>query len=288
MNNDLRPVKSGKVRDIYDDGDNFVLVASDRISAFDCILPTPIQGKGKILTALSAFWFARTQDIVKNHLISTNLEDFSPQLQREDWRGRAMLVQRAQVAPIECVVRGYLAGSGWSEYQKSGGVCGVALPEKLRESDKLPQPIFTPTTKADAGHDEPIDFDQVIRLCGLENAMKLREVSLALYSFAADYASTRGVIIADTKFEFGFLDDGAMILVDEALTPDSSRFWDAREYSPGRAQNSFDKQFVRDYLSGLHWDKTLPAPALPEEIVQRTRAKYEEAYSRITGEKWGN
>ena len=286
MTNELLPVKSGKVRDIYADGDNFLLVASDRISAFDCILPTPIPDKGKILTALSKFWFARTQGIVANHLISTNLEDFSPELQREDWRGRAMLVKRAQVAPIECVVRGYLAGSGWNEYQKSGSICGVELPAGLRESDKLPQPIFTPTTKADASHDEPIDFDQVIRICGVENALKLRDVSLALYSFAADYASTRDVIIADTKFEFGFLDDGEMILVDEALTPDSSRFWDAREYSPGRAQSSFDKQFVRDYLAGLDWDKTPPAPELPAEIVQRTRAKYEEAYSRITGETW--
>jgi phosphoribosylaminoimidazole-succinocarboxamide synthase len=285
----LKPIKTGKVREIYDAGENLVIVATDRISAFDCIIPTPIPDKGKILSTLSVFWFARTSHIVDNHLLLHRAGDFPAPFNEysHELDGRAMLVRRAEVVPIECVVRGYLAGSGWKEYQKSQSVCGVELPPGLRESDKLPQPIWTPTTKADAGHDEPITFDQTADAIGRDLAEKLREVSLALYSFAADYALQRGVIIADTKFEFG-LADGDLILVDEALTPDSSRFWDASEYSPGKSQDSFDKQFVRDYLETLHWDKTPPAPALPDDIVAKTKAKYEEAYNRLTGLTWPN
>lgn len=283
----IQPIKTGKVREIYDAGDNFVIVASDRISAFDCILPTPIPDKGKILSTLSVFWFARTNHIIDNHLILHRAGDFPSPLNemQSEWEGRAMLVRRAKVIPVECVVRGYLAGSGWKEYQKSQSVCGIALPAGLRESDQLPEPIFTPTTKADVGHDEAIDFDGVIRIVGLERAMQLRDVSIELYKFAADYARERGIILADTKFEFGVIED-ELILVDEIFTPDSSRFWDASEYSPGRSQDSFDKQFVRDYLESLDWDKTPPAPALPDDIVAKTKAKYEEAYNRLTGLQW--
>jgi phosphoribosylaminoimidazole-succinocarboxamide synthase len=279
-------MKSGKVRDIYDAGDNLIIVSSDRISAFDCILPTPIPDKGRILNTLSTFWFARTGHIIDNHLILHRVPDYpAPFNTLDEWSERSMLVRRAQVIPIECVVRGYLAGSGWKEYQNSQSVCGIPLPRNLRESDRLPCPIFTPTTKADVGHDEPIDFDQVIRIVGLERAMQLRDVALQLYQFAADYACERGVIIADTKFEFGMIDD-QLILVDEIFTPDSSRFWDLSEYSPGRAQSSFDKQFVRDYLETLDWDKTPPAPPLPDDIIERTSAKYQEAYHRLTGRQW--
>jgi phosphoribosylaminoimidazole-succinocarboxamide synthase len=283
----FQPVRSGKVRDIYDADGNYIIVSSDRISAFDCVLPTPIPDKGKILNTLSVFWFARTGHIIDNHLILHRVSDYPQPFNslNDELEGRSMLVRRAQIIPVECVVRGYLAGSGWQEYQKSQSVCGIPLPKGLRESDALPCPIFTPTTKADVGHDEPIDFDGVIRIVGLERAMQLRDVSLALYKFAADFACDRGVIIADTKFEFGTIED-ELVLVDEMCTPDSSRFWDLSEYSPGRTQNSFDKQFVRDYLSGLDWDKTPPAPALPDDIIQRTAPKYQEAYYRLTGRRW--
>ncbi|HEY0075819.1 MAG TPA: phosphoribosylaminoimidazolesuccinocarboxamide synthase [Abditibacteriaceae bacterium] len=280
---DLKPTHSGKVRDIYEAGDHLVIVASDRISAFDCILPTPIPDKGKILTRLSLFWFEKTKHLLPNHLISAEVQEFpSPFNQfKNELAGRSMLVKRAEVLPIECVVRGYLAGSGWKEYQKSQSVCGVPLPPGLRESDKLPQPIFTPTTKAQAGHDLPITWQQTVELVGEDKATKARDASLSLYSFAADYALQKGIIIADTKFELG-LYEGELILVDEALTPDSSRFWDIEKYAPGRAQESFDKQFLRDYLETLDWDKTPPAPQLPHVIVQGTAAKYREALERLT------
>jgi phosphoribosylaminoimidazole-succinocarboxamide synthase len=280
---DLKPTHSGKVRDIYEAGDHLIIVASDRISAFDCILPTPIPDKGKILTRLSLFWFEKTKHLLPNHLISAEVRDFPAPLNQfaSELSGRSMLVKRAEVLPIECVVRGYLAGSGWKEYQQSQSVCSVPLPPGLHESDKLPQPIFTPTTKAQAGHDLPITWQQTVELVGEDKATKARDASLSLYSFAADYALQKGIIIADTKFELG-LYEGELILVDEALTPDSSRFWDIEKYAPGHAQESFDKQFVRDYLETLVWDKTPPAPELPPEIVQGTAAKYREALERLT------
>lgn len=283
---DLQPIRRGKVREVYEAGDNLVIVSSDRISAFDSILPTPIPDKGKILNALSVFWFARLSHIIDNHLLLHRARDFpAPFNTMPELSGRSMLVRRAQVFPVECVVRGYLAGSGWKEYQKTGSVCGIRLPSELQEGDALPYPIFTPTTKADMGHDEPIDFDRTIRIAGLENALKMRDASIEMYRFASDYARDRGVIIADTKFEFG-LADGDLILVDEAFTPDSSRFWDLSRYAPGRSQESFDKQFVRDYLEALNWNKTPPAPALPSTIVAQTQSKYFAAYERITGQKW--
>jgi len=282
-----QPLRSGKVRDVYEAGENLIIVASDRISAFDCILPTPIPDKGKILTTLSVFWFARVAHIIDNHLLLHRVADFPAPFNEltAEWDGRAMLVRRADVVPVECVVRGYLAGSGWSQYQKTGMVCGEALPPGLTESERLPQPIFTPTTKADVGHDEPITFEQAATQIGADLAQQLREASLALYNFAADYALQRGIIIADTKFEFGIA-DGQLILIDEIFTPDSSRFWDVEIYEAGRSQNSFDKQYVRDYLETLDWDKTPPAPALPEEIARGTADKYEEAYRRLTGLEW--
>jgi phosphoribosylaminoimidazole-succinocarboxamide synthase len=279
------PFKSGKVRDIYEAGEHLIIVASDRISAFDCILPTPIIGKGKVLSSISKFWFSQTANIIPNHFISDDLNDFPEEYQdQKDWDRRAMLVKRAEVLPIECVVRGYLAGGGWKEYQANGAVSGIDLPEGLQESQQLPEPIFTPSTKAESGHDEPISFEQTAELIGKELAEQVKSTSLQLYSFAADYARQRGIIIADTKFEFGLI-DGKLTLVDEALTPDSSRFWDVEKYTPGASQDSFDKQFVRDYLETLDWDKTPPAPALPAEIMQRTLDKYLEAYSRLTGNK---
>lgn len=283
----IQPLRRGKVREVYAAGDDLVIVSSDRISAFDCILPTPIPDKGKILNTLSVFWFARTAHIIPNHLLAHRIEEFPlPFSQMSDeLAGRSMLARCAQVVPVECVVRGYLAGSGWKEYQQSQSVCGVALPPGLQESERLPEPIFTPTTKAEAGHDEAITFEQVVALCGAERAAQLSDMALALYQFAANYALERGVIIADTKFEFGLIDD-KLILVDEIFTPDSSRFWDVAKYQPGRSQDSFDKQFVRDYLETLDWHKTPPAPPLPPAIVEQTAAKYQEAYHRLTGLHW--
>jgi len=277
-------LKRGKVRDIYDLGDCLLIVATDRISAFDCVLPTGIPGKGKILTGLSQFWFEYTADLVPNHLLSTNVADFPPPLldYAEQLEGRAMLVRKAEVVPVECVVRGYLAGSAWREYRETGSICGLSLPPDLREADQLSEPLFTPATKAATGHDENITFDQVVELAGADLAAELREKSLALYRRAAAYARERGFLIADTKFEFGRV-GGELIVVDEMLTPDSSRFWDVNDYQPGRPQEAFDKQFVRDYLESLDWDKEPPAPPLPPEIVQRTREKYEEAYRRLVG-----
>ncbi|RYX83254.1 phosphoribosylaminoimidazolesuccinocarboxamide synthase [bacterium] len=286
----MNPIASGKVRELFDAGENLVLVASDRISAFDVVLPTPIPDKGKILSTLSVFWFARTSHIVDNHLLLHRVNDFPEPLREygleHDWDGRAMLCRKAEVLPVECVVRGYLSGSGWTQYQQSGEVCGVKLPSGLRESDKLPSPIFTPTTKAQIGsHDEAINWEQTCDILGKKKAEAVRDVSLALYDWVANYALDRGLILADTKFEFGEV-DGDIIIVDEMATPDSSRFWDSKQYEPGRGQASFDKQFVRDYLQTLDWNKTAPGPELPAEIAQKTSAKYAEAYDRLTGLRW--
>lgn len=285
---DLKLARRGKVRDVYAvDEDSLLIVATDRISAFDCILPTPIQRKGEVLTALSEFWFEKLGHVVANHLIESNVDAMPPSVQRhaDTLRGRAMLVRRAEVFPVECVVRGYLVGSGWKDYKRTGSVCGHKLPEGLVESAKLPKPIFTPSTKAEQGHDENITEDQVREIIGDEKTALLRDTSLSLYSEAHEYAAQRGIIIADTKFEFGLDKDGELLLVDEVLTPDSSRFWPADEYEPGRSQPSFDKQFVRDYLETLDWDKQPPAPAIPSEIAAATTARYLEAYRLLTGKE---
>lgn len=279
------PVRHGKVRDIYDLGDSLLIVATDRISAFDVVLPNGIPGKGKILTALSVFWFNFFHRQVDNHLISADVKDFPQMLQpyKDQLKGRSMLVRKANVIPIECVARGYLAGSGWKEYQKSQTVCGIRMPPRLKQCDKLPAPIFTPATKEQSGHDINISYEEMIARVGAGLADELREKTLRLYTQAADYAAKRGVIIADTKFEFGTLPDGRVILIDEILTPDSSRFWPADEYEPGHDQPSFDKQFVRNWLESRDWDKTPPAPALPFEVVEGTRRRYLEAYQKLTG-----
>ena len=285
---DLELVRRGKVRDVYGvDDDSLLIVATDRISAFDCILPTPIERKGEVLTALSEFWFEKLGHVVANHLIESNVEAMPPAVQRhaETLQGRAMLVRRAEVFPVECVVRGYLVGSGWKDYLRTGSVCGHKLPEGLPESAKLPEALFTPSTKAEQGHDENITEDQVRELIGAEQTALLRDTTLRLYNEAEQYARERGIIIADTKFEFGLDKDGQLMLVDEVLTPDSSRFWPAEEYQPGRSQPSFDKQFVRDYLETLDWDKKPPAPAIPSEIATATTARYLEAYRLLTGKE---
>jgi phosphoribosylaminoimidazole-succinocarboxamide synthase len=281
------PVRRGKVRDVYDLGDALLIVATDRISAFDCVMPNGIPGKGKILTALSLFWFARFAGAFPNHLIASDVDAFPRELApyRDQLEGRSMLVRKTRVIPIECVARGYLAGSGWAEYQKAHppSVCGIPLPPGLRQCDKLPTPIFTPATKEDTGHDMNISFDEAAERIGADMAATLRDRTLSLYTQAADYAAARGILIADTKFEFGILLSGEIILIDEILTPDSSRFWPAEKYSPGRDQESFDKQYVRNYLQTLQWNKTPPAPALPPEVVRGTRERYLEAYRLITG-----
>jgi len=272
----------GKVRDIYDLGDRLLIVATDRLSAFDVVLPTPIPDKGKVLTQLSLFWFEKLAHIVPHHLIATR--NFTGELApyAVALEGRAMLCRRTEPVPIECVVRGYISGSGWKDYQKSGAICGIPLPTGLRESDKLPEPIFTPSTKAVTGHDENISFEQTVEVVGQPLAEKLRDTTLAIYKQASAYAAERGIIIADTKFEFGLL-DGELIWIDEALTPDSSRFWPAGQFSPGKAQPSFDKQYVRDYLERIGWNKQPPGPALPADVVAATREKYRDSYQRITG-----
>jgi phosphoribosylaminoimidazole-succinocarboxamide synthase len=276
---DLPRIASGKVREIYDLGDQLLLVASDRISTYDVVHPTAIADKGAVLTGLSTFWFERTKDIVPNHLISVT--DGVP----EEARGRAMVVRKLEMLPIECVVRGYLSGSGWKDYQRTGQVCGIAVESGLNESDRLPEPIFTPATKALEGHDENIDFDRAVEIVGdRELTERARQVSIALYEHAAEHARQRGIILADTKFELGLDSNGRLTVGDEVCTPDSSRFWPADQYEPGRGQPSFDKQFVRDWASSTGWDRTPPAPAIPEAVVQRTRAKYREAYERVTGE----
>jgi phosphoribosylaminoimidazole-succinocarboxamide synthase len=276
------PVRHGKVRDIYDLGDELLLVSTDRISAFDWVLPTGILDKGRVLTQISAFWFDRLDE--PNHVISVDIEDVNlpPGVDRAPLAGRSMLVRKTEVVPIECVVRGYLSGSGWKEYQKTGSVCGVCLPAGLKESDRLPEPIFTPATKEESGHDENITFERMVELVGRDVSQELRERSLNVYRRGAEYARSCGIIIADTKFEWGQVND-EIILIDEVLTPDSSRFWPADDYHPGRPQASFDKQFVRDWLETTGWDKNSPPPELPADVAAKTRAKYIDAYEKLTG-----
>jgi len=282
---DVKLVRRGKVRDVYAvDGDTLLIVATDRISAFDVVLPNAIPEKGRVLTALTLFWLDLIRDIVPNHLITPDVARYPAPLRRyaAELEGRSMLVRRAEVVPFECVARGYLAGSGWKEYQKTGAVCGIPLPAGLREAEKLPRPIFTPATKAEAGHDINVSEAEMAKSVGAELTARLKQLTLAVYTRAADYAATRGIIIADTKFEFGRA-GGEIILVDEVLTPDSSRFWPASEYVPGMSPPSFDKQYVRDYLETLTWNKQPPAPPLPPEVVRRTTEKYLEAYRLLTG-----
>jgi len=284
------PKRQGKVRDVYDLGPALLIVATDRISAFDCVMPNGIPGKGKILTALSLFWFRRFEREIEHHLIATEVKDYPPELRAlaDQLEGRSMLVKKTRVIPIECVARGYLAGSGWKEYQKSQTVCGIRLPAGLKQCDKLPVPIFTPATKEESGHDINISYSETVARIGVGLADALREKTLRIYSKAAEYAQTRGVIIADTKFEFGQMPDGQVILIDEILTPDSSRFWPGDKYQSGHDQESFDKQFVRNYLESLTWDKTPPAPALPAEVVRGTKQRYAEAFEKITGLAWSD
>jgi phosphoribosylaminoimidazole-succinocarboxamide synthase len=272
----------GKVRDIYELGDRLLIVATDRLSAFDVVLPTPIPDKGRVLTQLSLFWFKKLADVVPNHVLTA--ENFDGELTpyKSSLLGRAMLVRKTEPIPIECVVRGYISGSGWKDYQKSGKICGIELPTGLRESDRLPEPIFTPSTKATSGHDENISFEETVSRIGQPLAERLRETSLKIYRLGSEHARARGIIMADTKFEFGLIGND-MIWIDEALTPDSSRFWPADQYAPGKAQPSFDKQFVRDYLERIGWNKQPPGPALPPEVVTGTQEKYREAYQQITG-----
>jgi len=280
LESDLKTYKlfaRGKVRDVYEDGHRLLIVATDRISAFDYILPTGIPDKGRVLTQMTLFWLQFLKSVVPNHFLSSDMSD----LPRE-FAGRSMWVKRAEMFPVECVARGYLVGSGWKDYQKTGAVCGIALPKGLRESDALPEPIFTPATKATSGHDENISFDEMAKLTGEPMATKLRDLTLTIYEKAADYARTRGIIIADTKLEFGTV-GGEIVLADEVLTPDSSRFWPLDKYEPGRAQPSYDKQYVRDYLESIHWNKQPPAPALPEDVAERTSEKYKDAYRELTG-----
>lgn len=278
----LPPSARGKVRDIYDLGDKLLIVATDRLSAFDVILPTPIPDKGRVLTQLSLFWFDLLKDVIPNHVISATEFPVPFDKFRDELAGRSMLVQKTKPLPIECVVRGYVSGSGWKDYRATGKICGIVLPNGLLESGRLPEPIFTPATKAVSGHDENISFEQAERMIGKELAEKVRAVSLELYRRAATHAEPRGIIVADTKFEFGLLNDKLM-WIDEALTPDSSRFWPAAQYSPGGPQASFDKQFVRDYLERMRWPKTPPGPELPPEVVEATREKYREAYRILSG-----
>ena len=283
--------RRGKVRDVYDVGDHLLIVATDRISAFDYVLGSGIPDKGRVLTQLSAFWFERFADLTPHHLVSVDVDDFPAVLQphREVLRGRSMLVRKTTPLPVECVARGYLSGSGWKEYQKTGAVCAIALPPGLRESDRLPAPIFTPATKAETGHDENISEAEAGRIVGDDVIGRLRDLTLAIYSLGVAHAATRGILIADTKFEFGLASNGngsphqELVLIDEVLTPDSSRFWPAASYEPGHGQPSFDKQFVRDYLERIGWNKQPPVPALPDDVVMKTRDKYVDAYRQLTG-----
>lgn len=277
------PIHRGKVRDIYDLGEHLLLVASDRVSAFDVILPQLLTDKGRLLTAISRYWFAETESVVKNHLVSTDAARFpEPYRSAEELDGRSMLVKKAERVDVECVVRGYLAGSGWKEYQERGSVCGVPLPDGLTKGSQLPEPIFTPTTKEDEGHDEAITFDQVKGIVGADLAERLRSISLDVYRHGHAVAETRGFLLADTKFEFGFV-DGELILIDEVLTPDSSRYWRKEDYTPGQPPESWDKQIIRDYLETLDWDKTPPGPEIPAEILNRARERYLDVYRALTG-----
>jgi len=280
----VEKIASGKVRDVYRSGDDLLIVATDRISAFDCILPQGIPDKGRVLTQMSLFWFDFLGGIVPNHLITADVEQFPAPLRRhrEVLEGRSMLVKRCRMEPVECVARGYVVGSGWKDYQRTGAICGIPLPAGLQDGSRLPEPIFTPASKAETGHDENISFEQAAKTVGSETAALLRDLTLKIYSAAAKHAETRGIILADTKFEFGW-HEGTLLLADEVLTPDSSRYWPREEYAPGRAQKSFDKQFVRDYLETLSWNKQPPAPDLPAEVIEKTADKYREAYRLITG-----
>jgi phosphoribosylaminoimidazole-succinocarboxamide synthase len=282
-----RPDRQGKVRDIYDFGDRLVIVASDRISAFDYVLGSGIPDKGKVLTQISAFWFARTHHLVPNHVLSTDPNDYPAEARAaaDMLRGRSMLVTRTQPLTIECVARGYISGSGWKDYKATGAVCGHKLPAGMRESDRLPQPIFTPATKAESGHDINIDEQQAVSLVGRRVFDQVRDLTLRLYAEGSAHAESCGIIVADTKFEFGLLANGEVMLIDEMLTPDSSRFWPQDQYAPGGAQPSFDKQFVRDYLEAIRWNKQPPVPSLPDDVVTKTREKYVEAFRRLTGQE---
>lgn len=284
---DLKLFRRGKVRDVYDLGDRLLVVSTDRISCFDVILPNGIPNKGKILTGLSCFWFDFIKDVTTHHLITVDVSNYPAQLQKykDQLAGRSMLVIKTKPLPVECIVRGYLCGSGWKEYNQMQSICGIKLPAGLLESDKLPQVIFTPSTKADTGHDLNVTLKYIEDLIGPDKAEKIKNLSIAIYKLASDYALTRGIIIADTKFEFGVLNN-KIILIDEVLTPDSSRFWPVDQYQPGKAAISFDKQFVRDYLETLNWDKTPPAPNLPDEIIKKTTQKYAEAYKRLSGHEF--
>ena len=283
---DLKLFRRGKVRDVYDLGDKLLIVSTDRISCFDVILPSGIPQKGKVLTSISVFWFDFIKDVIKHHLLTADVEEYPAELRRykEELSGRSMLVLKTKPLPVECVVRGYLSGSGWKEYNQKQSVCGISLPAGLKESDKLPEVIFTPSTKADVGHDENVSQQYVEGLVGKDTAGALKRLSIEVYQRARDYALKKGIIIADTKFEFGIYNN-QIIIIDEVLTPDSSRFWPFEDYQPGRSQPSFDKQFVRDYLETLDWDKTPPAPALPEEIISKTTGKYLDAYRKLTGKE---
>ncbi len=284
---ELELIHRGKVRDLYRCGEDILMVATDRLSAFDVVFKEPVPDKGKVLNQISLFWFRVVEDLVPNHVLESDVERFPKELSpyKEVLRGRSVIVKRAKPLAIECIVRGYITGSGWKEYQRTGSICGIRLPEGLKESDRLPEPIFTPSTKAEVGqHDENIDFERACQIVGRENAEKARETSLAIYKKASNYALSRGIIIADTKFEFGFIGE-KLSLIDEVLTPDSSRFWPLDSYTPGTTQSSFDKQFVRDYLESIGWDKSPPAPPLPEYIIEKTRERYLEAYRRITGKE---
>jgi phosphoribosylaminoimidazole-succinocarboxamide synthase len=280
------PKRSGKVRDIYDLGDRLLIVATDRISAYDVVMPNGIPDKGRVLTQISAFWFRKLAALTAHHLLSTELADLPEDCRDEEITGRFMLCRKAQVVPVECVVRGYLAGSGWREYKETGAVCGVKLPKKLKQGAQLPQPIFTPATKAATGHDENITFEAAAARVGHETAAELRDKSLAIYIEARAYAAEKGILVADTKFEWGRDEGGKLILIDEVLTPDSSRFWPAENYTPGRDQPSFDKQYLRDWLDEIKFDRKPPAPLLPQEVVQATRTRYVEAYTRLIGESF--
>ncbi|RJQ51918.1 MAG: phosphoribosylaminoimidazolesuccinocarboxamide synthase [Nitrospiraceae bacterium] len=283
---DVGAPRRGKVRDIYDLGDYLLLVVTDRVSAFDVVLPGGIPGKGKVLTAISVFWFRMMEDIVGNHIIATDVKDFPQALHkyRETLEGRSLLVKKAKVVPVECIVRGYLSGSGWKSYREDGAVCGIKLPAGLLESSKIEQPVFTPSTKAEAGHDINIPFDEMKKIVGDNTALKLKDLTLKIYERARDYAQKKGIIIADTKMEFGILND-QVIIIDELLTPDSSRFWSVKKYAPGKSQDSFDKQIVRDYLLTLDWDQTPPGPELPPDIVKKTSERYQEILRILTGTK---
>ncbi len=283
--NGLAPQRRGKVRDIYDVGDDLLIIATDRISAFDYVLGSGIPDKGRVLSQLSAFWFAQTRHIVRNHVITTDVREFPAALRDEAdvLSGRSMLVTRTEPVPVECVARGYLSGSGWREYAATGAVCGIALPAGLRESDRLPAPIFTPATKAQSGHDINVSESEAGRIVGASLIARLKALTLQLYAFGVAHAESRGIILADTKFEFGLLPDGSILLIDEVMTPDSSRYWPRDLYAPGGPQPSFDKQFVRDYLENIRWNKQPPVPSLPDDVVWRTREKYVDAYRRLTG-----